>query len=128
MSNFILFTNRCLISSLNALILVKVPCLPLTDPSHPIYVFLSFLRTQILLKILVCPTVATLTARFVVFYYLVLLYVVHTPVVFQTSISFFLLPNSLQQWLLFSPLAFAFCESKIRLKSLTKEDLSLWNL
>jgi hypothetical protein len=28
---------------LNALNLVEVPCLPLTNPSHPIYVLLSFL-------------------------------------------------------------------------------------
>jgi hypothetical protein len=111
MSNFILFTNRCLISSLNALILVKVPCLPLTDPSHPIYVFLSFLRTQMLLKILVCPTVATLTARFVVFYYLVLLYVVHTLVMVQTSITFFLLLNSFLDFLVSPPNIFSFAST-----------------
>jgi hypothetical protein len=57
MSNLILLNQEVLWFILNALNLVEVPCLPLTNPSHPIYVLLSFLRTQTLVKILVCPTI-----------------------------------------------------------------------
>ena len=57
---------------LNALNLVEVPCLSLMNPSHPINVLNA------------------LTARFAVFF----AYVVHTPVMVQASIAFFLLLNS----------------------------------
>jgi hypothetical protein len=40
----------------NALNLVEVPCLPFTNPSHPIYVLLSFLCTQASAKIFIIIT------------------------------------------------------------------------
>jgi hypothetical protein len=51
---------------LNALNLVEVPCLPIADPSHLIYVLPSFLRAQTSVKFLICPTLCH-TAHFAVF-------------------------------------------------------------
>ena len=56
MSDLILLHQEMLPFILNALNLVEVPCLSLTNPSHPINVLLSFLRTQMLVKILVRST------------------------------------------------------------------------
>jgi hypothetical protein len=53
---------------LNAFNLVEVPCLPLMDPSHPIYVLVSFLGTQKLVKIIIFPTLFCTYNLFVVFF------------------------------------------------------------
>ena len=64
MSDLILLHQEMLSFILNALNLVEVPCLSLTNPSHPINILLFFLRTQILVKILVrftlCHTYSSL--------------------------------------------------------------------
>ena len=69
---------------LNVLNLVEVPGLSLTNPSHPINVIISFLRIQMLVKILVrsiiCHTYSSLCSLLC---HLILLYVVHTPVMVQ---------------------------------------------
>jgi hypothetical protein len=75
--------------------LIEVPCLPLTDPSHPIYVTLSLLHTQVLVKILVRPILChTYSLLCGLLCYLILLYIVHTLMMVQTSITFFLFLNS----------------------------------
>ena len=56
MSDLILLHQEMLSFVLNALNLVEVPCLSLMSPSNPINV-LSFLRTQMLVKILVRSTI-----------------------------------------------------------------------
>jgi hypothetical protein len=94
-------------SILNALNLVEICYLPLTDLSHSIYVLLSFLRTQMLVKILIrsnlCHAYSSLCSLLC---YIILLYVVHTPMV-QTSITFFLLLNSLLDFFIPPPSIFS---------------------
>lgn len=78
----------------NTLNLVEVPCLPLTEPNQSIYV-LSFICTQTLVKILVHATLChTYNSLCGLLCYIVLLYIVHTFVMVQTSIAFFLIFNS----------------------------------
>ena len=80
MSDLILLHQEMLPFILNALNLVEIPSLSLTNSSHPINVLLSFLRTQILVKIslrsTLCHTYSSLCSLLC---HLVLLYVVHTP-------------------------------------------------
>jgi hypothetical protein len=67
MSGLILHQN-VLNFILNALNLIEVPCLPLTNYIHHIYVLLSFLRNQTKERSSDALPVATLTARFAVFF------------------------------------------------------------
>ena len=81
MSDLILIHQEMLSFILNALNLVEVACLSLTNPSHPINVLLSFLCTQMLVKILVRSTLChTYSSLYSLLCLLVLLYVVNTPV------------------------------------------------
>ena len=108
MSDLILLHREMLSVILNTLNLVEVSCLSLTNPSHPINVLLSFLRTQMLIKILYALPFPTLTARLaVILCHLVLLYVAYTPVMVQASIAFFLLLNSPLDFLVPPPSIFS---------------------
>ena len=75
MCDLILFHQEVLHFILNAPNLAEVPYLPLTDPSSHIYVILSFLHTQTLVKVIVRPTLChTYDTLFCLLWYLVLLY------------------------------------------------------
>ena len=95
MSDLILLHQELLPLIFYALDLVEVPCLPIVSPSHPINIILSFLRTQTLIKVLIGPPLC-LTHRsfYSLLCYLVLLYIVCTPVMIQALIALILL-NSL---------------------------------
>jgi hypothetical protein len=56
MSNLILLHLVVFYFILIAFNLVEVSCLPLTHHIHPIYVLLSFLHTQALVKIFIRPS------------------------------------------------------------------------
>jgi hypothetical protein len=89
-SDLILLHQEMICFILNALNLVEVPCLPIADPSHLIYVLPSFLRAQTSVKFLVCPTLCH-TAHFAVFLatlYFTMLSILH---------SFFLIVASLDK-------------------------------
>jgi hypothetical protein len=77
MTNLILLHQVVCHSILNALNLVKVPCLPLTIRSHPIYVLLfpSYSSVSKILHTLYLLPHLQLTLQYPL---LVLLYVVHT--------------------------------------------------
>ena len=108
MSDLIILHQEMLTFILNALNLVEVPCLSLTNTSHPINVILSFLRTQILIKILVRSTLCHIYRSLCsLLCHLLLLYIVHTPVMVQASIAFFLLLNSPLDFLVPPPSIFS---------------------
>jgi hypothetical protein len=109
MTDLIILHQDILCFILNALNLVEVSCIPLTNPSHPIYVFFSFVRTEALVKILIRLTLFyTYNSFYSLLCYLVLLYIVDTPIIVQTSVAFFLLLNSFLDFLIPPPSVFSF--------------------